>query len=135
MSEKERFNLTENHIKLIRRMSVGYNEDCEYGAPEIDPKRPYGNSSVEQDILEIIGIKELRKGVYEVELNGKHYLLKGENKYNIEFEGEEDEKLVKQVQKLHRETETALQIVLSRGSFDTGLFEEVSYGKWEPVKK
>ena len=31
--------------------------DCEYGAPEINPKRPYGNSSVELDICEILGWK------------------------------------------------------------------------------
>lgn len=30
---------------------------CEYGAPAVDPKRPYGNSSVEVDILEILEIK------------------------------------------------------------------------------
>ena len=35
-------------------MYVGW-QDCEYGAPEIDPKRPYGNSDVEGDIAEILG--------------------------------------------------------------------------------
>ena len=37
----------------MRRFQVGW-QDCEYGAPEIDPKRPYGNSSVEEDIREIL---------------------------------------------------------------------------------
>jgi len=45
MFDKIRFELTEQHLKLIRRMTVRYNDYCEFGAPEIDPKRPYGNSS------------------------------------------------------------------------------------------
>lgn len=47
------FNLKEEHIKLLRAMYVGWS-DCEYGAPEIDPKRPYGNSYVEGDVHEIL---------------------------------------------------------------------------------
>ena len=44
------------HIKLLRRMNVGWNP-AEFGAPEIDPKRPYGNSSVLEDIREITGME------------------------------------------------------------------------------
>ena len=35
-------------------MFVDWN-DCEYGAPTIDPKRPYGNSDVEHEIIAILG--------------------------------------------------------------------------------
>jgi hypothetical protein len=35
-------------------MNVGWH-NCEAGAPQIDPKRPYGNSDVEHDIAEILG--------------------------------------------------------------------------------
>ncbi len=55
MEKSNEFTLTPIHIKLIRRMNVRYDEDTEYGAPEIDPKRPYGNSDVEDDIREIVG--------------------------------------------------------------------------------
>lgn len=48
------FTLTEDHLRLLRRMYVGW-DDCEYGAPAIDCKRPYGNSDVDQDICEILG--------------------------------------------------------------------------------
>lgn len=51
------FTLTSDHIKLLRRFIVGW-QDCEFGAPEIDPKRPYGNSDVIEDIREIL-VKEL----------------------------------------------------------------------------
>lgn len=41
------------HIKLLKRMVVGW-DDCEFGAPCIDCKRPYGNSDVVGDIAEIL---------------------------------------------------------------------------------
>jgi hypothetical protein len=47
------FTLTENHLKLLQKMWVGWST-CEFGAPEIDPKRPYGNSDVIGDIHEIL---------------------------------------------------------------------------------
>jgi len=49
----EKFTLTKTHLKLLRRFEVGW-QDCEFGAPEIDPKRPYGNSDVEEDMREIL---------------------------------------------------------------------------------
>lgn len=48
------FTITEDHLKLLARLEIGYDEWTEYGAPEVDPKRPYGNSDVENDIAEIL---------------------------------------------------------------------------------
>ena len=45
------FTVTEEHLKLLRRAYVDW-EDCEFGAPAIDCKRPYGNSDVIADIGE-----------------------------------------------------------------------------------
>lgn len=89
-----KFTLTEEHVALLRRMSVGW-QDCETGAPEIDPKRPYGNSSVEQDVAEILG--------WEID----------------EDEGLTDEQHDRAAA-LHRETEIALQVVLQTGTFVPG---------------
>ncbi len=50
------FTITEEHMKLLERMYIGW-EDCEFGAPAVDCKRPYGNSYVYGDIAEILGIK------------------------------------------------------------------------------
>jgi len=47
------FVVTHEHLKLLRRMWIRW-EDCEYGAPAVDSKRPYGNSDVEGDIAEIL---------------------------------------------------------------------------------
>lgn len=46
--------VTEDHIKLLTSgMSIGW-DSCEFGAPYIDPKRPYGNSDVFDDMAEIL---------------------------------------------------------------------------------
>jgi hypothetical protein len=86
MTKKE-FILKEEHLKLLKEAYVGW-YDCEYGAPCIDPKRPYGNSDVERDIAEILNWK-------------------------IDDEYDELSKSqLKEVENLHAETEIALQIVL-----------------------
>lgn len=41
--------------KLLKRAYVGW-EDSETGAPCINPKRPYGNSDVAEDVREILDI-------------------------------------------------------------------------------
>lgn len=98
------FRLTEEHIALLRAMCVGW-QDCEYGAPEINPKRPYGNSSVELDIAEILG--------WEVD----------------EDEGLTDEQRDRAAA-LHGETELALQVALQAGSFTPGEYvnRSATYG-------
>ena len=103
----KRFTLTKDHIKLLRKMCVGW-QDCEAGAPEIDPKRPYGNSDVYDDIHEI--------------LTGKSF-------------DDDDRKEENRYIDLHRETETALQVVLSTGKFKAGTYECDEYGEdWKLVK-
>jgi len=124
--DKQTFTLKSEHIKLLSRTCVGW-DDCEFGAPEIDPKRPYGNSDVYQDMLEILGLKELRSGVFEFKLFGKKWLLKGEDKYNIYLEGADEEDLIEKLNELHKELETALQIVLSTRSFKPGVYEAEEY--------
>lgn len=84
------FTITENHFKLLRRMYVGW-QNCETGAPEIDPKRPYGNSDVENDVAEIIGDKVDRCPHCDELLS---------------------DDISDKMMALHRETETALEIVL-----------------------
>ena len=49
------FTVTEQHIKLLKAATLRW-DDCEFGAPAIDCKRPYGNSDVCSDMAEILGI-------------------------------------------------------------------------------
>ncbi len=95
------FELTEDHLKLLQKMEVRWNDECYNGAPAIDIKRPYGNSDVYNDIAEILGweIAETKYG--EKELSNAQ-----ETKASV----------------LHRETERALQIVLSTRSFVAGTY-------------
>jgi hypothetical protein len=91
------FALTESHIKLARAMYVAW-QDCETGAPEIDPKRPYGNSgewTIAADIAAIIGAPWPDEEAI------------GEDEYERQCET-----LVPRMLAIHREMTTALQIIL-----------------------
>ena len=112
-NDYEYFELTEHHIQLIRQMGVYYREDCEFGAPTIDPKRPYGNSNVFGDIGKILGIEPLT-------------WADGEYLYSDEQEND--------MLALHKETATALQVILSNGSFIKGRYKKRKYcGDWTLV--
>lgn len=102
----EKFELTKNHITLLRNMYFEYDEYTETGAPVADCKRPYGNSDVAVDIYEI--------------LYGKTFDLYDEetDDYKEEWEEIRDE-----LMRLHYGTATALQIILSTKSFEPGIYE------------
>jgi hypothetical protein len=107
-----RFELTENHIKLLNRMSVYFEKDAYDGAPAIDIKRPYGNSSVAYDIYEI--------------LNGKP------------FDSDEDmpDEICEALIEIHKQTATALQVVLDTMAFTPGVYEKEQYGgRWKLTKR
>jgi hypothetical protein len=53
----ESFIVTQYHINLLRRMHIDWCYD-EFGSPAVDPKRPFGNSDVYQDMLEILGLHQ-----------------------------------------------------------------------------
>ena len=108
MAKSKTFVFTEQHRALLRRMIVGW-QDCEYGAPEIDPKRPYGNSSVEQDIAEILGMELCGDD------DGGPCLSKHQRE---------------RCKSLHAETLIAVQIVLAHGVVLEGRYELNDEYKW-----
>ena len=115
MAEKQEFLLTEQHIKLLSKMNVSW-WDAEFGAPCIDPKRPYGNSSVIADMAEILGLK------------GKTCPHCGELL---------EEQDVERLNNFHKEMKIALQIALSTQSFKPGKYVANEYcndWKLEKVK-
>src|SRR5260370_27528521 len=58
------FTVTEDHLKLLRHTSDLYWDPGEgYGAPFINPKKPYGTSNVLQDVTEIVGGARQRLGM------------------------------------------------------------------------
>ena len=109
--DKIKFQVKADHIKLLKRMCVGW-DDCEFGAPEIDPKRPYGNSSVHADIAEILGIRE--------------------NDAADDFTDAE----IEWMDSLHIEMETVLQIVVSCNGAKLGTYEADEYhNNWKLLTK
>src|SRR6185369_14541098 len=106
------FTLSQQHIDLLRHMIVNW-QDCEFGAPEIDPKRPYGNSSVLEDIAEIMG-----KKMVQLE-GGEEGWPKGS------FDG---------LGQLHKETLEALEIMLQLGSLKPGKYKQIEYRHWVESK-
>ena len=107
----KKFTLTNDHIKLIRNMCVSW-EDCEFGAPSIDCKRPYGNSDVVSDIAKILDIKP-------IETDDEYVWPKGTTEL---------------CEKIHLETKTALQIILAVGYFKVGDYMADDYSRdWRPI--
>lgn len=90
------FEVTKEHLKLLRNMYVSWCDD-EFGAPEINPKRPYGNSQVYDDMRDILG-----------ELGELYY---SEEALNL----------------LHKQTAIALQIVLKTGKYKAAKYRADKY--------
>jgi len=93
-------------------MYVTYNSNCEFGAPEINPKRPYGNSNVIGDIASILGIEP------DVITD-----------YGKEF----SDLLVSKLENIHLEMEIVLQIVLNTLSFVPGNYVAENYHDWKLI--
>jgi hypothetical protein len=109
------FTLTHEHLKLLKHVIINW-DSTEFGAPCIDPKRPYGNSDVPEDIAEILG-EELFEDRY-----GEYHLSKKQGD---------------RLEQLHRDLETVLAIVLGTQSFVPGEYHTTDYydpTKWKLVK-
>ena len=106
----EYFEVTEDHLKLLKRMYIEWSE-WEAGAPCVDPKRPYGNSYVEGDVLEILDIP----------------LPPIKNEYGEISYTEEQEEFAR---KIHFETLYALQIAIATGKFEVGRYKRKDKWVW-----
>lgn len=107
---KQLFTITQQHIFLLQSACLRW-DDCEFGAPGIDPKRPYGNSSALRDIAEIL---------------------------NIQPEGEDGEFSLAQheyMTNLHEGTLTVLQIILDTGEVKPGTYTYEGHGNWQHVEE
>ena len=108
----KKFTVTKNHIKLLQSFYIGWN-DCEFGAPSIDPKRPFGNSNVYRDMADILGF-ELA---------------------DMDEEPEKYDKQINSLQKGYQELQTCLQILCKNLSIEIGEYECDDYKtNWRKVK-
>ena len=110
---REYFTVTKDHLKLLRKAYVSW-DSCEFGAPAIDCKRPYGNSDVFQDIAKILGINPIEDIDEELYTNTQEDYMR----------------------RIHKETETVLQIILRTGLFEAGVYSAESpyHSDWEKEK-
>lgn len=104
------FTVKEEHIKLLKNLCFSYDDYMEFGAPTVDPKRPYGNGDVYGDIGEILGWEK-------EELESEYY-----DEYTYSDEQR------KAMDKLHREMEIVLQILVKNLSIELGEYEASQYG-------
>lgn len=104
----EEFTVTPAHLALLRRAQVRWSKPTSLGigVPCIDPIRPYGDSSIEQNIAELADIP------YDPDV--------------LYGEGPESDVLRAKLLELHAETQTALQIALETAAFVAGRYVKVS---------
>jgi hypothetical protein len=106
------FVVRKEHLKLAKRMVVYWNTNCYLGAPAVDSKRPYGDSSILENIGEIIGEKpEDKDGDYPI--YSERQLLRFGN--------------------LHKDMEHVVQILLANLGLKQGVYEADDYDtNWRP---
>lgn len=103
---KETFHLKQDHLRLLENINICWNSE-EYGAPKVDNDQPLGDSISESLDSELL------------------------NYLNIDDSHKKDVDYAKQI---YNELDTAMQIVLSDKTFDTGVFEKDEYSRnWSRI--
>jgi len=105
------FELTQDHITLLRAMNFEHNLDLEWpGSPTVDCKRPFGNSGhgAIRDMSEIL------------------------DRDVPDYDDEAYNKWKQEIEEIWSETATALNVILSAESFKPGLYvKKIGYGRWK----
>jgi hypothetical protein len=111
------FTMSEHHLALLRRSYIEEGDN----AAEVNQKRPYGNSDIITDVAEIIS------GIDESDFDSD------ENEDRVRFDKEGDLRWIMDtkgvkytrddLEELHKQTVTALQIVLVTGVFEPGEYQ------------
>lgn len=104
--DRKTFLMSGDHLILLSAANVRWG-GIEWGAPAVDGKRPYGNGDLIGDICDLLEWQE----------------------------DPEDPEVRERAERLHRETEIALQIVLATETFEPGRYEASKYGHdWKRVR-
>ena len=114
-AKKKYFYITEEHIKLLSHFWINWElTSYGHGVPCIDIKRPYGNTYIISDIIDILGLP------YE---------------YDLYSDGYPDE-IESKIRQLHHETLIALQILVRNAYIEIGEYVADKYDQnWKPVKE
>ena len=72
--------VTQAHLRLLPRLQFGWLSYVGDGAPGVVPRRPFGNSDIERDAAEILGIvpegEEIDRGVRELSLDQRYEVVR-----------------------------------------------------------
>jgi hypothetical protein len=113
-----KFNLTENHIKLLKHLKWSLNNDNNIESIDIEDSltSPFGGDNIYEDINTI--------------LNGKPADFTDFLENGIEFTEEEKSDMIK----LYKELTKALDIILFTSSFEPGLYSTKWYDRnWKKI--
>ena len=123
MDDTKTFEVKPEHIKLIKRMNVSW-EDCEFGLPTLRCAGPYANPNAYRNMMEILGWNKSEKII----INGdEHVFNMGDH--------EVSETITVALDQLYKETQTVLQIGLSTLKFEVGTYESDGYTtNWKKIK-
>ena len=99
------FTVTEDHLKLLRHIHLYWDYGEGYGAPAINPKRPYVDSYVERSIAEILDAPD---GDWEWDEEGEFLDLTPEAREHFT--------------RLHVETMIVLHVTLAAGELRPGRY-------------
>ena len=116
LTSRTKFTLTEDHINLLKRACIEWNDSMYYGSAGIDIKRPYGNKDVIRDVCVACG------------------WIPYDFSYN---QDDIPKKLQAKAMMLHRDMEIVLQIVLKAQTFELGKYElegSMNYDRWTKVR-
>ena len=115
--EQEYYRLTEEQVLLIRELHVDWMPGSEIGydgAPCVNSKRPFGNSNVGGDVHEIVDPRTCDE-IW--------------NEYDEEDEDAFYEKQLETYNRYYKTLGKALQVVLSSGSFEPGMYSCNKYSR------
>lgn len=120
------FRLTEDHLKLLK---AGYysRSCCITEAPGLDEKRPFGNGSWHEDVLEILDIDryiELGEGSDDDDYD----LI-----YGDEYMDSTIEFMAECIDKMYDDLQYAMAIVLKCQTFEPGVYEQIHWCNWRKV--
>lgn len=99
------FEVKDIHLKLLDQMYIGWNDNVYYGYVCMNEKRPYGNSNVTSDVLDLLGV-ESEDGDYT----------------------EEQEELALDI---HRQMYIVFRILIDNKSIKTGIYKRENIRSWE----
>ncbi len=104
------FMVTDQHLRLLKAAKVAWSSQWDgglFGAPTIDPRRPYGgNKDQMKEMVRILGMK-----IADV----------GSRKWDPELD-EVPDYVCNSLEALHQETEIVLKIILNTGKVETGKY-------------